>query len=238
MIPLAEAWSRLLPHLAPLAGERVDRRDARGRVLSAPLAATVDVPADDVSAMDGYALAGAVEAGGRRPVAGTVAAGDPPGLVLPAGAAARIMTGAPVPYRRRPRGAGGGDRRRRRRGGDPGAAGGRRQHPPARRDPRHGRPPLRGRRGAHPGRLVAARHPRSRPGRGPPRAAGGRDHHRRRSGAARHRAGTRPAPRQPHRLPARRLRRRRARLHPPRHRPRPRRRPRPPRRARPRQATC
>ncbi|MEE8277430.1 MAG: gephyrin-like molybdotransferase Glp [Thermoanaerobaculia bacterium] len=97
LIEPQEAWARLVSHVAPLAPERVERRVAVGRVLTEPLTATVDVPAHDVSAMDGYALDGAVEAGERRVVAGTVAAGDPPGFELPAGQAARIMTGAPVP---------------------------------------------------------------------------------------------------------------------------------------------
>jgi len=97
MIPPHEAWARLLPHLAPLGAEELGRRAARGRVLAAPLAATVDVPASDVSAMDGYALGGAAARGERRPVVGLVAAGHPPGFALPPGAAVRIMTGAPVP---------------------------------------------------------------------------------------------------------------------------------------------
>jgi molybdopterin molybdotransferase len=92
-----EAWERIAARLAPLAAERVPRREAAGRVLAETLAATVDVPAADVSAMDGYALAGEVTPGERRPVVATVAAGDPPGLALPAGKAARIMTGAPLP---------------------------------------------------------------------------------------------------------------------------------------------
>jgi len=92
-----EAWERIAARLAPLACERVARRAAAGRVLAEALAATVDVPAADVSAMDGYALAGEVVPGERRPVAATIAAGDPPGLSLPAGQAARIMTGAPLP---------------------------------------------------------------------------------------------------------------------------------------------
>jgi len=92
-----EAWERIAARLSPLAGERAPRREAAGRVLAAALAATVDVPAADVSAMDGYALAGEVTPGERRPVVATIAAGDPPGLSLPAGQAARIMTGAPMP---------------------------------------------------------------------------------------------------------------------------------------------
>lgn len=97
MISLTEAWNRLLPHLDPLPSEQLPRRAARGRVLAEPLAATVDVPPADLSAMDGYALAGEPTPGTRLPVDGRIAAGDPPGRVLPAGSAVRIMTGAPVP---------------------------------------------------------------------------------------------------------------------------------------------
>lgn len=66
-------------------------------MLAHPLTATVDVPGLDVSAMDGYALAGPVPPGEPRPVAGTVVAGDPPGFELRPPGVARIMTGAPVP---------------------------------------------------------------------------------------------------------------------------------------------
>jgi molybdopterin molybdotransferase len=96
-IPPEEAWRRIAARLMPLAPERAPRRAAAGRVLTEPLAATVDVPAADVSAMDGYAVAGPVTPGERRPVGLTVAAGAPPGLPLLAGHAARIMTGAPLP---------------------------------------------------------------------------------------------------------------------------------------------
>jgi molybdopterin molybdotransferase len=92
-----QAWECIAAQLSPLPAERVARRAAAGRVLAAALQATVDVPAADVSAMDGYALAGEARPGDRLPVAATVAAGDPPGLALPAGHAVRIMTGAPLP---------------------------------------------------------------------------------------------------------------------------------------------
>src|ERR1700709_1565651 len=90
-----EAWRRIDARISPLAGTAVARRAAVGGVLAQDLAATVDVPASDVSAMDGYAVAGEVRSGDLRAVAGTVAAGDPPGFGLPDGAAARIMTAAP-----------------------------------------------------------------------------------------------------------------------------------------------
>lgn len=92
-----EVWSRIAARCGPLPEERAARRGACGRVLARPLAATVDVPAADVSAMDGYALAGPVRAGERRRVAAMIAAGSPPGLELAPPAVARIMTGAPVP---------------------------------------------------------------------------------------------------------------------------------------------
>lgn len=96
-IPPEEAWRRIADALKPLAAEDVERRESTGRILASPLAATVDVPAADVSAMDGYALPGPVQAGEKRAVAGTIMAGDAPGFELIAPAVARIMTGAPVP---------------------------------------------------------------------------------------------------------------------------------------------
>ena len=96
MIPPTDAWQRLAGRLAPLPAERLPRRQAAGRVLAEAIRATVDVPPADVSAMDGYAVSGAV-AGSRLPVAGTVAAGDADGGSCPPGAAVRIMTGATLP---------------------------------------------------------------------------------------------------------------------------------------------
>jgi molybdopterin molybdotransferase len=100
-----EAWRRIEEHLAaaglaPLPEEAVARRRAAGRVLARGLTARVDVPGEDVSAMDGYAVNGAaapLAPGEVRPVALTVVAGDAPGLRLEAPAVVRIMTGAPVP---------------------------------------------------------------------------------------------------------------------------------------------
>jgi len=106
-----EAWRRLNAHLAPLPAEMTPRRQSAGRVLAKECLAQVDVPAADVSAMDGFALRGAaapqesanVEGPGEAhhgllPVSGLIAAGDPPGARLHPGSAMRIMTGAPVPH--------------------------------------------------------------------------------------------------------------------------------------------
>ncbi|HLE82905.1 MAG TPA: gephyrin-like molybdotransferase Glp [Thermoanaerobaculia bacterium] len=97
MLSPEEAWGRLEPFARPLPAVTVPRREALGRVLARPLAATVEVPAADVSAMDGFAVAGPAPVGEPVPIAGVVAAGEAPGRPLPAGTALRIMTGAPVP---------------------------------------------------------------------------------------------------------------------------------------------
>jgi molybdopterin molybdotransferase len=97
MLPPDEAWRSIEPHARPLAAEPVARRAAAGRVLAEALTALADVPGSDVSAMDGYALAGEVPADAVLPVAGTLAAGIAPGARLASGTALRIMTGAPVP---------------------------------------------------------------------------------------------------------------------------------------------
>lgn len=97
MLTVEQAWARLEPWLAPLPSQPLSRREALGARLAEPLVARADLPPADVSALDGFAFAGDRPQGARLPVAFTVAAGDPPGALLPPGAAARIMTGAPLP---------------------------------------------------------------------------------------------------------------------------------------------
>lgn len=77
--------------------ERVGLLAADGRVLAADLAAPVDLPPFDNSAVDGYAvrLAG-LENGGRLPVLGRLAAGASPRPLID-GSAQRIFTGAALP---------------------------------------------------------------------------------------------------------------------------------------------
>ncbi len=97
--PLVDALAELLSHAAPLPGvEAVSTFEADGRVLAQDAVSSLNVPAHDNSAMDGYALrcadwtdADAVLAVHQRIPAGS--AGSP----LAAGSAARIFTGAPVP---------------------------------------------------------------------------------------------------------------------------------------------
>ena len=105
-IPPEEAWRRIaaqLPAFANLPKAQIGRRAALGRTLSAELVAAVDVPAADVSAMDGFAYAGNQVVGTRLAILGTVRAGDPPDRTeraeIPSHAAGgwKIMTGAPLP---------------------------------------------------------------------------------------------------------------------------------------------
>lgn len=105
LMSLDEAWSRLADalHAWPTAMGRqsVPTEQALMRVLAQDVVSSVDVPPHDNSAMDGYALrlsdwqaAGGV--GAVLPQAQRIAAGQV-GAALPAGACARIFTGAPIP---------------------------------------------------------------------------------------------------------------------------------------------
>jgi molybdopterin molybdotransferase len=96
LIPLDDALATLLAQIEPLTGtETLATADARGRVLAADLVSPVDVPPEDNSAMDGYALR-AADAATLLPVTQRIPAGSVP-APLPAGEAARIFTGAQVP---------------------------------------------------------------------------------------------------------------------------------------------
>jgi molybdopterin molybdotransferase len=100
LVPLRPepAWERIERCLEPLPAVEVPRSHALGRVLARALAATVNVPAGDVAAMDGYALAGAPRDPDQPvPVTATIVAGSAPGAMLAPGTAVRIMTGAPLP---------------------------------------------------------------------------------------------------------------------------------------------
>jgi molybdopterin molybdotransferase len=101
LLSLDDALARLAAGAAPHAihsTELVSTFDALGRVLAQPVLATLDVPPEDNTAMDGYALRAAdVPSGGAELV---VAQRIPAGHVavpLQAGTAARIFTGGQVP---------------------------------------------------------------------------------------------------------------------------------------------
>src|SRR5688572_708819 len=90
-------------HARPLAPVSVGLDHAAGRVLAEQVIASIDVPAFDRSAMDGYALHGAETSGASdyNPLAFDVVGEALParpfdGAVLP-GTAVRVMTGAALP---------------------------------------------------------------------------------------------------------------------------------------------
>ena len=100
-LPVAQAQefiARLVPRVQAV--EKLAIRSALGRVLASDMISTIDVPAHDNSAMDGYALRGSeLAAGGDTvlTVAGTGFAGAQfDGPVAP-GQCVRIMTGAVMP---------------------------------------------------------------------------------------------------------------------------------------------
>ncbi|MDO5686902.1 MAG: molybdopterin molybdotransferase MoeA [Neisseria sp.] len=82
-----------------LSVEQLPLHAALGRVLAAEVRAVVALPANNVSAMDGYALplTGSLNAGERLRLVGEVAAGNLFSGSVAAGECVRIMTGAPVP---------------------------------------------------------------------------------------------------------------------------------------------
>ncbi|AKM32104.1 molybdopterin molybdenumtransferase MoeA [Pandoraea faecigallinarum] len=99
MLSTQEALDAVLAAARPLdRHETVDTLAANGRVLSADVVATLDVPPMDTSAMDGYAVRVADLSGNETvlPVSQRIPAGHTP-QALAGGSAARIFTGAPVP---------------------------------------------------------------------------------------------------------------------------------------------
>jgi molybdopterin molybdotransferase len=99
MLSVEQALEQILAQVAPLEGsERVATFVATGRVLAGDLVSGMDVPPQDNSQMDGYAVRAAEVAAVpvRLPVSQRIAAGQV-GAPLTQGTAARIFTGAPVP---------------------------------------------------------------------------------------------------------------------------------------------
>lgn len=101
LLPLDEALARLKDVFPAVAEtERVPLDRAVGRILASDLAAPIDVPAHDNSAVDGYAFrhADLAPSGSTRlRLAGRAAAGHPLTGAPDRGTSARIFTGAPMP---------------------------------------------------------------------------------------------------------------------------------------------
>ena len=99
LIPLDTALAQLLAALDDwrLPTETLTTLQADGRVLAQDVVSTLEVPPQDNSSMDGYALRCADIAPGRAlPVSQRIPAGSQ-GAPLQAGTVARIFTGAPIP---------------------------------------------------------------------------------------------------------------------------------------------
>ncbi|MDP1741726.1 gephyrin-like molybdotransferase Glp [Polaromonas sp.] len=96
---LDEALAELLARALPLAGtQTVSTFDADGRVLAQDVVSALQVPPEDNSAMDGYAVRSAdlADRAAVLRVSQRIAAGSS-GDPLQAGTVARIFTGAPIP---------------------------------------------------------------------------------------------------------------------------------------------
>src|SRR5919201_4185659 len=93
----AEEAARLVLERTPvLDAEEVRLGECFGRVLAEDLRAPRELPPFPSSAVDGYAIR-ASDGGGRLKVVGESAAGRPFDVALPAGTAARILTGGVLP---------------------------------------------------------------------------------------------------------------------------------------------
>jgi molybdopterin molybdotransferase len=93
-----EALAIALGAVTPLAAVAVPVAEAAGRVLAEDVAADLPLPAFDTTAMDGWAVRASDVGKTPAPLAraGAAGAGRVPGA-LPAGAAWKVMTGAPMP---------------------------------------------------------------------------------------------------------------------------------------------
>ncbi len=100
-LTVEQARSSILSQVRPLAGfERVSLRHALGRVLAEDVVASIDVPAYQNAAVDGFALSSETlpECGGNRlRIVGTSLAGHRWESVVSRGECARVMTGAALP---------------------------------------------------------------------------------------------------------------------------------------------
>ena len=90
-------YDKIADHPQPLETETVPVAAAVGRVLAQDIVSAVNIPPADISAMDGYALQSAANAGSEWAVVGESVAGQAFSGCLLKGACVRIMTGAVVP---------------------------------------------------------------------------------------------------------------------------------------------
>lgn len=103
MLSVEEALDKILSFVTILEAEEKPILDCLGQVVADDTHALFNVPPNDNSAMDGYAVQAASIAGASREhpkvlrVVGELPAGHVPDLQVESGTAIRIMTGAPIP---------------------------------------------------------------------------------------------------------------------------------------------
>jgi molybdopterin molybdotransferase len=104
LLSVTEALERLLSVLTPVGKELVPLKEAAGRVISDEIKSDIDLPLFTNSSMDGFAIRAKDLQGANleNPVSLSVLedipAGKQPEIEIKKNQAARIMTGAPVPY--------------------------------------------------------------------------------------------------------------------------------------------
>ncbi|HET6447210.1 MAG TPA: gephyrin-like molybdotransferase Glp [candidate division Zixibacteria bacterium] len=104
LLSVDQALQQVLAGISLLPAERVSLMDALGRVLLEPAVSADDLPHFANSSMDGYAVKAEDVAGASEDlpvklrVIGDIPAGTVAQISLSSGEAARIMTGAPLPF--------------------------------------------------------------------------------------------------------------------------------------------
>src|SRR5688572_20670580 len=99
MLTVDEAQALVMQHVIPRPAVVIMATGALGRVLAEDVAADLDSPPYDKSAVDGYALIAddLIDGAGELEVLEEVVAGGVPQAAVQRGQCTRIMTGAPIP---------------------------------------------------------------------------------------------------------------------------------------------
>jgi len=103
VISVEQALDKVLSNINVLGEEETQILECLGQVLAQDIYSEIDVPPQDNSAMDGYAVKASDIKGANKEnprvlrVIDMIAAGDQPAKVVEPATAVRIMTGAPIP---------------------------------------------------------------------------------------------------------------------------------------------
>jgi molybdopterin molybdotransferase len=100
LLPIQAAISNMLEQVIPvLDSERIELEEALGRVLAEDVVSNINVPPNDNSAMDGYAMCSDdLTHTQTLQLVGTALAGNPFKKTVSTGQCIRIMTGAVIPH--------------------------------------------------------------------------------------------------------------------------------------------